>query len=73
MFRTAPEGFLEEFSDTLQVSQTMSIVILGLIGLVIVFGIVRSIARRSPPVGRTPSNKAWDTTPLPSYGPSELP
>ena len=69
-----PEGFLEEFSDTLGVSQTMSIVILGLIGLVIMLASFLLITRRSPPdLVETPSNKAWDTTPLPSYAPSELP
>ena len=69
-----PEGFLEEFSDTLGVSQTMSIVILGLVGLVIMLASFLLITRRSPPeLVETPSNKAWDTTPLPSYSTSELP
>jgi len=69
-----PEGFIEEFSDTLGVSKTMSIVILGLVGLVIMLASFLLITRRSPPdLVETPSNKAWDTTPLPSYAPSELP
>ena len=69
-----PEGFLEEFSETLGVSTTMSIVILGLIGLVIMLASFLLITRRSPPeLVETPSNKAWDETPLPSYAPAELP
>ena len=69
-----PEGFLEEFSDTLGISQTMSIVIMGLVGLVIVLASFLLVTRRSPPdLVETPSNKAWDTTPLPSYEPSEIP
>ena len=52
----------------------MSIVILGLVGLVIMLASFLLITRRSPPdLVETPSNKAWDTTPLPSYAPSELP
>jgi len=69
-----PEGFLEEFSETLGVSQTMSIVILGLVGLVIMLASFLLITRRSPPeLMETPSNKAWDATPLPSYAPAEVP
>ena len=52
----------------------MSIVILGLVGLVIMLASFLLITRRSPPdLVETPSNKAWDTTPLPSYAPSEMP
>ena len=69
-----PEGFLEELSETLGVSQTMSIVILGLVGLVIMLASFLLITRRSPPeLMETPSNKAWDATPLPSYAPAEAP
>ena len=69
-----PEGFLEEFSETLGVSQTMSFVILGLIGLVIVLASFLLITRRAEPeILETPSSKAWDSTPLPSYSPTEMP
>ena len=69
-----PEGFIEEFSETLGVSQTMSIVILGLVGLVIMLASFLLITRRSPPeLMETPSSKAWDATPLPSYEPAEVP
>ena len=69
-----PEGFLEEFSETLGIPKTMSIVILCLVGLVIVLASFLLITRRSPSeVLETPSTKAWDTTPLPSYSEAEIP
>ncbi len=68
------EGFLEEFSETLGVSPTMSIVILSLIGLVLVLASFLLITRRAQPeILETPSTKAWDSTPLPSYSPEEMP
>ena len=69
-----PEGFLEEFSETLGIPTTMSVVILCLIGLVIVLASFLLITRRaSPDVLETPSTKAWDSAPLPSYSPTEMP
>ena len=68
------EGFLEEFSETLGISPTMSIVIMGLIGLVIMLASFLLITRRGPAeILETPSNKAWDSTPLPSYSAAEMP
>ena len=52
----------------------MSIVILCLVGLVIILASFLLITRRSPSeVLETPSTKAWDTTPLPSYSEAEIP
>ena len=52
----------------------MSFVILGLIGLVIVLASFLLITRRAEPeILETPSSKAWDSTPLPSYSPAEMP
>ncbi len=68
------EGFLEEFSETLGISTTMSIVIMCLIGLVIVLASFLLITRRpAPEIMETSGNKAWDATPLPSYSQSEMP
>ena len=69
-----PEGFLEEFSESLGISPVMSIVIMCLVGLVIVLASFLLITRRPEPDSfETPTSKAWDTTPLPSYSPSEMP
>ncbi|MED5291486.1 MAG: hypothetical protein VX778_04585, partial [Candidatus Thermoplasmatota archaeon] len=69
-----PEGFLEEFSESLGISPVMSIVIMCLVGLVIVLASFLLITRRPEPDSfETPTSKAWDTTPLPSYSPSEIP
>ena len=69
-----PEGFLEEFSESLGIPPMMSIVIMCLIGLVIVLASFLLITRRSEPDSfETPASKAWDTTPLPSYSATEMP
>ena len=69
-----PEGFLEEFSDSLGISPVMSIVIMCLVGLVIVLASFLVITRRPEPDSLdTATSKEWDATPLPSYSASEMP
>lgn len=68
-----PEGFLEEFSDTLGVSQTMSMVIIGLVALVIALASFLLVTRRAPPEIIETSSSGWDAAQLPSYAPKEVP
>ena len=71
------EGILEEFSETLGVSQTMSIVIMLLIVLVLVLASFLAVTRRSPSedlLESTGSSKMWESTTLPTYeSPTETP
>ena len=72
-----PEGILEEFSEAIGVSQTMSIVILLLVALVLVLASFLAVTRRSPSedlLESTGSSKMWDSASLPTYGtPAETP
>jgi hypothetical protein len=71
------EGILEEFSEALGVSETMSIVIMLLVVLVVVLASFLAITRRSPSedlLESTGSSKMWDSATLPTYeSPSETP
>ena len=65
-----PEGILEEFSEALGVSQTMSIVIILLVAIVLVLASFLAVTRRSPSddlLESTSSNKMWDSASLPTY------
>ena len=72
-----PEGILEEFSEAIGVSQTMSIVILLLVALVLVLASFLAVTRRSPSedlLESAGSSKMWDSASLPTYGtPAETP
>lgn len=72
-----PEGILEEFSEALGVSQTMSIVIILLVVMVLVLASFLAVTRRSPSVDlleSASSNKMWDSAALPTYeSPSQTP
>ena len=72
-----PEGILEEFSEALGVSQTMSIVIILLIALVLVLASFLAVTRRSPTedlLESSGSGKMWDSTTLPTYeSPAQTP
>jgi hypothetical protein len=71
------EGILEEFSDALGVSETMSIVIMLLVVLVLVLASFLAVTRRSPSedlLESTGSSKMWDSATLPTYeSPTETP
>ena len=65
-----PEGILEEFSEALGVSQTMSIVIILLVAIVLVLASFLAVTRRSPSddlLESASSNKMWDSASLPTY------
>lgn len=72
-----PEGILEEFSEALGVSQTMSIVIILLVVMVLVLASFLAVTRRSPSedlLESASSNKMWDSAALPTYeSPSQTP
>ncbi len=72
-----PEGILEEFSEALGVSQTMSIVIILLVALVLVLASFLAVTRRSPSedlLESSASSKMWDSASLPTYeSPTETP
>ena len=72
-----PEGILEEFSEALGVSQTMSIIIILLVALVLVLASFLAVTRRSPSedlLESSGSNKMWDSASLPTYeSPAETP
>lgn len=72
-----PEGILEEFSEAIGVSQTMSIVIILLVALVLVLASFLAVTRRSPSedlLESTGSSKMWDSASLPTYeSPTETP
>ena len=64
------EGILEEFSETLGVSQPMSIVIILLVALVLVLASFLAVTRRSTSedlLESTASSKMWDSATLPTY------
>jgi hypothetical protein len=71
------EGILEEFSEALGVSETMSIVIMLLVVLVLVLASFLAVTRRSPSedlLESTGSSKMWDSATLPTYeSPTETP
>ena len=71
------EGILEEFSEALGVSETMSIVIMLLVVLVLVLASFLAVTRRSPYedlLESTGSSKMWDSATLPTYeSPTETP
>jgi hypothetical protein len=65
-----PEGILEEFSEALGVSQTMSIVIILLVAIVLVLASFLAVTRRSPSddlLESASSNKMWNSASLPTY------
>ena len=65
-----PEGLLEEFSEALGVSQTMSIVIILLAALVLVLASFLAVTRRSSSedlLESSGSGKIWDSDSLPTY------
>ena len=72
-----PEGLLEEFSEALGVSQTMSIVIILLAALVLVLASFLAVTRRSSSedlLESSGSGKIWDSDSLPTYdSPSQTP
>lgn len=72
-----PEGILEEFSEALGVSETMSIVIILLVALVLILASFLAVTRRSSSedlLESTGSSKIWDSTSLPTYeSPAETP
>ena len=72
-----PEGILEEFSEALGVSQTMSIVIILLVAIVLVLASFLAVTRRSPSedlLESAGSSKMWDAASLPTYeSPAETP
>ena len=72
-----PEGILEEFSEALGVSETMSIVIILLVALVLILASFLAVTRRSSSedlLESTGSSKMWDSTSLPTYeSPAETP
>ena len=72
-----PEGILEEFSEAIGVSQTMSIVIILLVAIVLVLASFLAVTRRSPSedlLETAASSKMWDSASLPTYeSPAEAP
>ena len=72
-----PEGILEEFSEALGVSETMSIVIILLVALVLILASFLAVTRRSPSqdlLESHGSSKMWDSASLPTYeSPVETP
>ena len=72
-----PEGILEEFSEALGVSETMSIVIILLVALVLILASFLAVTRRTSSedlLESTGSSKIWDSTSLPTYeSPAETP
>ena len=72
-----PEGILEEFSEALGVSETMSIVIILLVALVLILASFLAVTRRSPSedlLESHGSSKMWDSASLPTYeSPAETP
>lgn len=71
------EGILEEFSEAIGVSQTMSIVIILLVAIVLVLASFLAVTRRSPSedlLETAASSKMWDSASLPTYeSPAEVP
>ena len=71
------EGILEEFSEAIGVSQTMSIVIILLVAIVLVLASFLAVTRRSPSedlLETAASSKMWDSASLPTYeSPAEAP